>query len=168
MASDRSARESATRTQADVESGDTTRHHVPRQAQRYEAGDVSAEPSGAAMGLTLAAAVLLMMSGIWNILEGIAAIVRGSFFVVLPNYAYNLSVHGWGWFHLILGIVVTVAGVGLFLDKVWARAIGVTVAAVSAMVNFLYIPYLPVWSIVLIAIDVAVIWALLTPRRRYI
>jgi len=83
----------------------------------------------------------------------------------LHNYAYELSATSWGWFHLILGAVVAIAGVALLTDKLWARIIGVALAAVSAIVNFLYIPYLPVWSIVLIAIDVAIIWALLTPRR---
>jgi uncharacterized membrane protein HdeD (DUF308 family) len=110
----------------------------------------------------------MIMSGAWNILEGIAAIAKGSFFVVLPNYAYNLSVSGWGWFHLILGIVVLVAGIALFWDKFWARATGVVLAALSAMVNFLYIPYQPVWSIVIIALDMIVIWALLSPRRRWV
>jgi hypothetical protein len=117
------------------------------------------------MGFTIAAAVLMMMSGVWNFLEGLAAIIRGSFVVVLHNYAYELSATSWGWFHLILGAVVAIAGVALLTDKLWARIIGVALAAVSAIVNFLYIPYLPVWSIVLIAVDVAIIWALLTPRR---
>jgi hypothetical protein len=182
MARDQSARETAASTQAGAEPSDTAhqyaasthagaepsdtaRQYVPPQASRYYVSAADAEPSGTALGFTLAAAVLMTMSGIWNILEGLAAIIRGSFFVVLPNYAYNISVHGWGWFHFILGIVVLAAGVGLFTDKPWARALGVVIAAISAVVNFLYIPYLPVWSIVVIAIDIAIIWALLTPRR---
>jgi hypothetical protein len=76
-------------------------------------------------------------------------------------------VHGWGWFHLIVGAVVFVAGMSLFLDIFWARMVGVAFAAASAVINFLYIPYFSVWSIVLIAIDIGVIWALLTPRHRY-
>jgi hypothetical protein len=126
-----------------------------------------AGPSGAAMGFTIAAAVLMMMSGVWNFLEGLAAIIRGSYFVVLPNYAYDLSVRGWGWFHLILGAVVAIAGVALLTDLLWARIAGVALAGVSAIVNFLYIPYQPVWSIALIAIDAVIIWALLAPRREY-
>jgi hypothetical protein len=109
----------------------------------------------------------MMLSGAWNFLEGIAAVVRGAFFGRLPAYAFDLSVHGWGWFHLILGAVVFVAGAALFLDMWWARAIGVLLAGVSGIVNFLFIPYQPVWSIVIMALDVAVIWALLTPRRRH-
>lgn len=167
MASEQSARDATAGSQTGTApSGESARQYVPRQASGYESGYVDDEPRGAAMGFTIAAAVLMMMSGVWNFLEGLAAIIRGSFVVVLHNYAFELSATGWGWFHLILGAVVAIAGVALLTDKLWARIIGVALAAVSAIVNFLYIPYLPVWSIALIAIDVAIIWALLTPRRR--
>jgi hypothetical protein len=119
-----------------------------------------------ATGFTIAAAVMLLLSGAWNFLEGIAALVGGAFFIRLPAYAFDLSVSGWGWFHLGVGIAVFVAGAALFMDRLWARAAGVALAAVSALVNFVSIPYLPVWSVVMIALDIIVIWALLTPRRR--
>jgi hypothetical protein len=176
MASDQSARDAATGatgtqagapSQAGAPAGESARQYVPRQAPRYDAREADTEPSGVAMGFTMAAAVLMMLSGVWNFLEGLAAIIRGSYFVVLPNYAFELSTRGWGWFHLILGAVVLAAGIALLTDRTWARAVGVALAGVSAIVNFLYIPYLPVWSIAVIAIDLAVIWALLTPRRGY-
>jgi hypothetical protein len=146
--------------------------HVPRPAPDYDdsvdyARARRSEPSGAALGFTALAAILMMLSGGANILEGIAAVVRGSFFVALPNYAYNVSVSGWGWTHLIVGIVVFVAGACLFLDMLWARVTGVVLASLSLLLNLVYIPYFPVWSIIVIAIDAFVIWALLTPRRRY-
>jgi len=124
------------------------------------------------MGFTMMAAILLMLSGTWNFLEGLAAVIRGGYYYlntvnVATNYAYSLSVRGWGWFHLIMGVVVLAAGIGLLTDKTWARAVGVAVAAISAIVNFLYIPYYPVWSIMIIAIDAVIIWALLTPRHGY-
>lgn len=174
MASEHSARDTTGSTQGGATQGgaatsssssEAARQYVPRQATGYEPGYAGDGPRGAAMGFTIAAAVLMMMSGVWNFLEGLAAIVRGSFQVVVHNYIYELSATGWGWFHLILGAVVAIAGVALLTDKLWARIIGVALASVSAIVNFLYIPYLPVWSIVLIAVDVAIIWALLTPRR---
>ena len=99
--------------------------------------------------------------------EGIAALIHGSFIVAVRNYAYSLSATSWGWFHLILGAVVLAAGIGLLTDKMWARIVGVGVIAISMIVNFLYIPYLPVWSIVVIAIDMAIVWALLSPRDRW-
>jgi hypothetical protein len=127
-------------------------------------------PNGMATGFTIAAAVMLLLSGAWNFLEGLAALVGGggAFFSTLPTYAYNLSVSGWGWFHLGVGIAVFVAGAALFMDRLWARAAGIALAAVSALVNFISIPFLSMstWSVVIIALDIIVIWALLTPRRR--
>ena len=152
---------------ADAQRASSARQYVPRQAPGYD-DDRYAEtgPSGAVMGLTLLAAALMMLSGAWNVLEGIAAIIKGQFFVVLPNYAYSVSATGWGWTHVIVGVVVFVAGAALLLDRTWARITAVVIVSLSAIANFLFIPYAPVWSIVVIAIDMLVIWALLTPRRR--
>ena len=162
-----------TGTQAAAPPRDAARQYVPRPAPHYDnparrAEAAAARPNGMATGFTIAAAVMLMLSGAWNFLEGLAALVGGggAFFATLPTYLYNLSVSGWGWFHLGVGIAVFVAGAALFMDRLWARAVGVALAAVSAIVNFVSIPYLPVWSIVMIALDIIVIWALLTPRHR--
>lgn len=151
------------------------KHHVPRPAPDYDdsasysaarAGDADG-PSGAVLGFTAMAAVLMMLSGGANILEGIAAVIRGSFFVSLPHYTYNITSGHWGWIHIAAGIVVFLAGVALFMDKLWARAVGVALASLSLLLNLVYIPYFPVWSIVVIALDAFIIWALLTPRHRY-
>ena len=165
-AQDQSPRHTATGAQEAPPSGGAARQYVPRPAPHYETAP-GAEPSPAAMGMTAVAAALMMLSGIWNFLEGLAAIIRGSYFIVLPHYAYNISGHGWGWFHLILGVVVFAAGCALFTDAAWARVTGVVLAAISTLVNFLYIPYSPVWSIAVIIIDLVIIWALVSPRRGY-
>jgi hypothetical protein len=146
-----------------------SRQYVPRPSQSYDdsAEYTESRPSGAAMGFTIVAAVLMMVSGLWNFLEGLAAIIKGQFFVVLPNYVYNVSITSWGWIHLILGAAVFIAGAFLFMDKTWARIVGVVLACLSAVANFLYIPYSPVWSVIVIAVDVFIVWALLAPRNQY-
>jgi hypothetical protein len=166
MASDQSAREAAAGAQTGTEA-EATPQYGARQRARHDARAAEREPSGAALGFTLTAAILMMIAGGLNILEGIAALIHGSFVVVVRNYAYSMSATSWGWFHLILGAVVLAAGIGLLTDKMWARIVGVVVVAISMIVNFLYIPYLPVWSIVVIAIDMAIVWALLSPRDRW-
>ncbi len=172
---DQTPRDPRTGSQAAAPPRDTAGQagqYVPRPApqyddttQRYEETAPTTAAHGAAIGFTMMAAVLMMLSGAWNFLEGLAAILRGSFFVVLPNFVYNLSVTGWGWFHLITGAVVFIVGAALLTDKAWARAAGVVVAALSAIINFLYIPYLAWWSAAIIALDLIIIWALLSPRR---
>jgi hypothetical protein len=147
------------------------RQYIPPQPawQRDDTRSSAGSGGGLAVaGFTALAAVLMVLSGLWMFFEGLAAIVRGGFFVVLPNYAYDISTTGWGWIHLILGIVVLAAGLCLFADMAWARVTGIILATISAVLNFLYIPYYPLWSIVVIALDVFVIWALMSPRRRYV
>lgn len=156
------------------QSGDVTqqdpgaRQYVPRPTQTFDdTGEAEPRPTGAVLGFTIMAAVLMMVSGLWNFLEGLEGIIRGQFFLVLNNYVYDISSTAWGWFHLIVGVAVFVTGAALFMDKLWARVAGVALACLSAVVNFLYIPYSPVWSVIVIALDVFIVWALLAPRTRY-
>jgi hypothetical protein len=146
---------------------EATRGYVPRPAPGYD--DVryeSQEPSGFALGMTLVAAVLMMIGGVLDFFSGLAALIRGQFFVTLPNYAFTVSVHGWGWLHLITGAVVFATGAALLTDHFWARVVGVVVASLSLVMNFVMMPYYPLWAFVVIALDIVVIWALLTPRTR--
>jgi hypothetical protein len=142
-------------------------HYVPRPAPGYD--DVQYEregPSGLALGLTLMAAAFMMISGVFDFFSGLAAILRGQFFVTLPHYAFSISIHGWGWLHLIMGAVVFVTGAALLTDHLWARIAGVVIASLSAVMNFVLLPYYPIWAFVIIALDIFVIWALLTTRNR--
>lgn len=118
------------------------------------------EPSGWAVGFGVFAAVMMIMIGIFHAIAGIAALVEDQFFVVTPNYFVELDVTAWGWIHLIFGIVVGLAGFFVLTGAVWARVIGIVLALLSAIGNFFFIPYYPVWSILIIALDIFVIWAL--------
>jgi hypothetical protein len=115
-----------------------------------------------AVGGMIFAAAMMVMLGIWQIFVGIAAIAEGNFFVVAPNYTYEIDTTAWGWIHLILGVIATVTGFFLFTGAVWARAIGIALAVLSAIANFFFLPYYPLWSIMIIAANVFVIWALAT------
>ncbi|GAA3205892.1 DUF7144 family membrane protein [Actinocorallia longicatena] len=121
----------------------------------------SREPVGPwATGLAIFAAIVLMMSGAFGALEGFVAIVRDDFYVVTPHYLFGYDTTAWGWVHLLVGVVVAAAGFAIVAGYLWARIVGVIVAVLSALVNFLYIPYYPLWSMLIIALDVLVIWAL--------
>jgi len=140
--------------------------YVPRPAPGYD--DVRYEkegPSGLALGMTLVAAAFMMIGGLFDFFEGLAALIRGQFFVVLPNYAFSISITGWGWLHLIMGALVFATGAALLTDHLWARIAGVVIASLSAVMNFVMMPYYPLWAFVIIALDIFIVWALLTPRR---
>ncbi len=121
--------------------------------------------SGWAVGFSFFAGFMLIMIGCFQIIAGLAALLKDNFYVVGTEYFLEVDPTAWGWIHLILGVIVLLAGFGIFSGAVWARTVGVIIAVVSGLVNFAFIPYYPLWSILIIALDVAVIWALTAHGR---
>lgn len=119
----------------------------------------------AAEGLTLFAAVMMLIVGFLDLFRGLMGIVHDSVFVSTPHYVFKFNMTSWGWIHLLLGILAIMVGIGLFKVSLWARILGISVAALLIVANFLSIPYYPLWSIVVIAICAFVIWGLCVVRR---
>jgi hypothetical protein len=134
-------------------------------AQATNAGRGAPTQSSWAIGFIVFAACMMMLVGSFQAIAGLAALFENEFFVVSRNYVFELDVTAWGWIHLIVGVVVGFAGFGLFSGAVWARTVGVIVAVISGIINFVFLPYYPVWSILIIALNVAVIWALTVHGR---
>lgn len=126
---------------------------------------IEEEPSGFAVGGTAFAAVLMIMSGSFNAIQGFVALFQDEFYVATREYVFQLDTTTWGWVHLLLGVLVLLAGFAVLSGKVWARAVGVTLAVLSALANFAFIPYYPFWTLTIIALDVVVIWALTAHGR---
>ncbi|MEV6280685.1 hypothetical protein [Nocardia sp. NPDC051832] len=117
---------------------------------------------GLAMGTAIGAAILLFVVGLLNLLEGISAVGDDSVFVVGPEYTYKFDLTTWGWIHIVTGILLIICALGLATGTTWGRVAAITLAAVSIVTNFLALPYYPAWSILIIALDVVVIWAVST------
>src|SRR5690606_10985009 len=107
-------------------------------------------PSARATGCPAPAAALMPFRGVTAIFHGIAAIANDAVFVVTDNLRYAFNLTGWGWEHLILGALVMLAGISLLRGATWARMVGVALAGLSMIANFVWLPHAPVWSIVLI------------------
>jgi hypothetical protein len=107
----------------------------------------------------------MIMIGTFQAFQGLAAIINDEYFVVTGNYAFEFDTTTWGWIHMIGGGIVAIAGFYVFTGNMLARLIGIVIAIASAITNFFYIPYYPVWSVLIIALDVVVIWALATMSR---
>jgi len=143
----------------------------PRQAGARAAYDPYAA-SYYTGGLTALAGWLLILGGCWSFVAGLAVVLRKSYFTALPgysdtvHYAYQWTLGGWGWFNLILGIVVVAAGLCVLFGQAWARWAGVVCAVISGLGSFLFLPFYPFWAILVIAVDVFIIWALVTARQR--
>jgi len=111
-------------------------------------------------GLAGFAAAMLLTVGVFQILEGLAAIINDGFLVSVRSYPYAVDSTTWGWIHILLGAVGVLVGIFIFQGAVWARGIGMLIAGLSAIANFLFIPYYPLWALLIIALEVAIIWAL--------
>jgi hypothetical protein len=120
-------------------------------------GDSSSRWAG---GFIVFAGIMMIIVGVFHMAAGLAAIIENKFFVVTADYLYAFDVTGWGWIHLIVGLVVLLAGFAVFSGRLWALALGIVLAGLSAIANFLFLPYYPLWSLLIIALDVFVIWAL--------
>lgn len=114
-----------------------------------------------ASGLSVFAASMMMIVGIFQFFEGLVAVVDGDDFLIrTKDYVVQFDATTWGWTHLILGILVALAGAFIFTGNIVARSVGILIASLSALANFLWIPYYPVWALVVLALDIFVIWAL--------
>jgi hypothetical protein len=118
------------------------------------------------VGWLVFAAVLMILLGAFHAIQGLIALFNPEYYLVGPG---GLSVHldytTWGWVHLIAGVVVIVTGIGVLVGQTWARVIGILVALLSALASFTFIAAYPVWSCILIALDVLIIYALAVHGR---
>jgi hypothetical protein len=124
------------------------------------------EYSGGAVTVTATAGILMVLAGFFHVIQGLVGLVNADdFYVVSREYVFDLDLTTWGWLHLILGVVVAAAGVGLFQGAVWARTVAVLVACVSIIANFMWLPYYPIWSLTVMVFGVLVIWAVTAHGR---
>jgi len=103
---------------------------------------------------------MMLVIGIFQIVVGLTAIFEDTFYVLADNYLFGFDISTWGWIHLALGVLVAAGGIAVLAGQIWARVLGIVLASLSAIANFLFLPYYPLWSMLIIATDVAVIWAL--------
>lgn len=123
------------------------------------------EPSGVAVGWTYFASMMMMLIGGFHAMAGLIAILDDEFYVATRNYVLQFDATQWGWIHLIFGTLIAIAGGYLLTGSVFARTIGVLMGFVSALIGFAWLPYAPVWGVIIIAIAVSVIWALTAHGR---
>jgi hypothetical protein len=106
------------------------------------------------------AGVMLLTAAVFQVLQGISAVAKDDIYVTTLDYAFDLDVTTWGWIHIGLGILGGLIAVGILTNQTWARVAGIAIASISAINSFLFLPYYPVWALVILAFDVFVMWAL--------
>jgi hypothetical protein len=139
---------------------------MTEQGPQYPSASRAREDtSGWATGFILFAGLMMIMVGIWQALEGLIGIFENEFYVATRNYLFQFDATTWGWIHLLLGLLVAFAGWGLLSGQTWARTVAIILAVLSAIANFLWLPYYPFWALLIIAVDIFVIWAIAAHGR---
>lgn len=113
------------------------------------------------------AGITMILLGGFQIIEGLVALLRPDYYLVgREGLVLSVSFTGWGWIHLLLGVLILATGFGVMAGQRWARVVGIALASLSALVNLVFIAAYPMWAIIVIAIDVAVIFALSSSSYR--
>lgn len=113
------------------------------------------------VGWIVFAAIMMVMLGFFHAIQGLVALFDDQKFLVTDsNLIVSVDYTTWGWVHLIGGIVVALAGAALLAGQLWARVVGVLIAMTSAIVNIAFLAAYPVWSSIMILLDILVIWAI--------
>ncbi|RYV50801.1 DUF7144 family membrane protein [Pengzhenrongella frigida] len=112
------------------------------------------------------AGTMMLLLGTFHVIQGFIALFQTEYYLVGENgLTVNVDYTQWGWTHIVLGALAVAAGLGLLVGQMWARVIAVIIAFVSAVVNIGFMAAYPVWSTIMIAIDVLVIWAVIVHGR---
>ena len=140
---------------------------TPARGSASHRGSYSSETPSRWTGLVVFAAFMMWLLGFFQAIAGLAAIVNDDYYKVATKRLLIVSDYTtWGWIHLILGLVAIGAGIGIIAGQTWARVVGVILAILSAITNLAFIAAYPVWSIMVIALDVIAIYALIVHGKK--
>jgi len=113
-------------------------------------------------GWVVFAAVFMMVSGMMNVLQGLAALFRDeAYWVTLGGAVVAFDVTTWGWIHLLFGIVLIIVGALLMKGSTFARVVGIGLVSLNLLAQFSWATLYPFWALLATAIDVVVIYALI-------
>ncbi|WP_030249019.1 MULTISPECIES: DUF7144 family membrane protein [unclassified Streptomyces] len=107
---------------------------------------------------------LMVVYGLFAVFQGIAAIANDEVYTSFGDYVFTFDLTAWGWIHLAVGVLVVAAGFGLFTAEPWARVVAAVVVGLALIANFIWLPYQPFWSIIMIVTGLFVLWSVFNYR----
>ncbi|WP_127503902.1 DUF7144 family membrane protein [Actinoplanes solisilvae] len=133
-----------------------TQEPAVRTAERGESETVTGW-----VGWILFAGVIMFTGGIFNVIEGLVALMRDDFYLVgSSGLVVNVDYTAYGWVLLAIGALLVFGGYSLMTGQTWARVLAVILAVINATLHMLFMPAYPIWSVIAITLDVFVIYAL--------
>ena len=132
----------------------TAKHATPR-------GEATAPQPTGWVGWIVFASVMMILVGTFQVVIGLTSLFKSGYYVVpSQDLLVNVNFTAWGWTHIVLGALAVAAAFGLLAGQMWARVVGIAMAVVSAVVNMAFIAAYPLWSIMVITLDVLVVYAI--------
>ncbi len=133
---------------------------MAQHSQSQHSGPAYREQTGW-VGWIAFAGTMMALLGTFHVIQGLVAILNDEYFLVTKSgLLVTADYTAWGWTHVVIGAILVAAGFGLFAGRMWARIVGVLVAMLSAVVNLAFLAATPIWSALMILLDVLVIWAI--------
>jgi hypothetical protein len=118
------------------------------------------------VGFIVFASIIMMLIGCFQGIVALTALFKDEYFLVNSNgLLVSVNYTAWGWTHLVLALLTLAAAGGILTGKTWARAWGIAMAMLGAVVSLGFLAAYPIWSVILITLDVLVIWALAAHGR---
>ncbi|NYE20909.1 DUF7144 family membrane protein [Microbacterium immunditiarum] len=118
-------------------------------------------------GWVVFAGVIMLVAGFFDIIYGLIAIIGpdSAYFLAATGDLFLLDVSGWGWWHVISGVLLVLVGIFLMTGATWARVVGVILVALNALGQLALLPVQPWWSLIVLALDILVIYAIIVHGR---
>jgi hypothetical protein len=126
---------------------------------------MSEQRADAGAGWVSFAGIILISVGIFQAFAGLVGLLEDEFYAVTPEYVVQFDATTWGWIHILIGLIVIAAGFGIFSGNVLARTVGVFAAFGSMISVFAWLPWYPIWGIIVVSMNIAIIWALTVHGR---
>ena len=120
------------------------------------------------VGWVYFAAFMIILAGTFQLIAGFAALLNPDYFKVVDGTLLEFDLTTWGWVHMLLGVLMLCAGTALFNGRMWARVVAMILAMFNLVAQFAFLSEYPIWSLVIIAVDILVIYALTVHGREVI
>jgi hypothetical protein len=118
-------------------------------------------------GFVVFGGMMMILVGSFNAIEGLAGIFDGGYYTTNDTALFNADLKGWGWYLLVMGVVVMVTGMGVIGGRVWARRLAVVILMLNALSHLLFMPANPAWAIIVITLDVLIIYSIITHGHEF-
>ena len=113
------------------------------------------------VGRAVFAGVLMIMQGLFQGILGLAALLKNTIFVVGSENIFSVNFTTWGWVHMLVGLLILLAGLSVLSGNMYGRVVGIFLAVLSACLNLVFLPHYPIWSILLVVVDICIVYALI-------